>query len=83
MYIDTNIPSSVESGTFGDRIIDTDDLVAVPPDDWDVVVDDWATVPPDDWDVAIDDWAAVPLDDCVDVLCPSILMILPVIIIIA
>ena len=39
-YVDTNVPSSVERGTSGDRIVDADDLVAVPPDDWNVVVDD-------------------------------------------
>ena len=33
MYVDTNVPSSVERGTSGDGIVDPDDLVAVPPDD--------------------------------------------------
>ena len=43
--IHITVPSSVERGTSDDRIadaddwIDADDLVAVPPDDWDVVAD--------------------------------------------
>ena len=40
VYDDTYVPSSVERGTSGDRIVDADDFVAVPPDEWDVVVDD-------------------------------------------
>ena len=55
VYVDITVPSSVERGTSDDRIVDADDLVAIPPDDWIVDTDDWVAVSPDDWDVVIDD----------------------------
>ena len=54
MYVDITVPSSVERGTSDDRIVDADDLAAVPPDDW-IDADDLVAVPPDDWIVDTND----------------------------